>query len=61
MFARFAQWTIDVRDVELMATFWSRALGYRVHVGDDGSAKLYPTGRGGARRAYGVAAGDGRG
>jgi hypothetical protein len=42
MVSRFAQWTLDVRDVELMAEFWSGALGYDVEKGDDGSAKLYP-------------------
>jgi catechol 2,3-dioxygenase-like lactoylglutathione lyase family enzyme len=39
---RLVQWTLDVRDVELMARFWSEALGYRVAMGDDGCAKLYP-------------------
>jgi hypothetical protein len=39
---RFVQWTLDVNDVELMATFWSSALGYRADIGGDGSAKLYP-------------------
>lgn len=42
MTVRFAQWTLDVQDVELMARFWSQALGYTVEVGADGSAKLYP-------------------
>lgn len=42
MVSRFAQWTLDVHDVEVMAEFWSRALGYDVDKGDDGSAKLYP-------------------
>jgi hypothetical protein len=42
MTARFAQWTLDVEDVELMAHFWSQALGYTVSMGDDGCAKLYP-------------------
>jgi hypothetical protein len=42
MVAQFVQWTLDVRDVELMARFWSRALGYRADLGDDGCAKLYP-------------------
>ncbi|MBA2530437.1 MAG: VOC family protein [Euzebyales bacterium] len=44
MVVRLAQWTLDVRDVELMAAFWSKALGYRVEVGGDGCAKLYPPG-----------------
>ena len=44
MTVRFAQWTVDVRDVETMSTFWAAALGYRVDAGDDGCAKLYPPG-----------------
>ncbi|MFG2099205.1 VOC family protein [Micromonospora echinaurantiaca] len=40
--ARVAQYTLDVTDVDRMATFWSAALGYRVEQGGDGSAKLYP-------------------
>jgi catechol 2,3-dioxygenase-like lactoylglutathione lyase family enzyme len=43
MTVRFAQWTLDVQDVERMATFWSAALGYdEVRRGEDGAAKLYP-------------------
>jgi len=42
MTVRFVQWTLDVHDVDLMAGFWSQALGYRVERGDDGNAKLYP-------------------
>jgi predicted enzyme related to lactoylglutathione lyase len=42
MVSRFAQWTLDVQDTELMARFWSQVLGYRVEAGDDGNAKLYP-------------------
>ena len=42
MTMRFVQWTIDVVDVEVMATFWSAALGYQIDQGDDGCAKLYP-------------------
>jgi catechol-2,3-dioxygenase len=42
MTVRFAQWTLDVRDPERLAAFWSAALGYDVKRGDDGSAKLYP-------------------
>lgn len=42
MTIRFVQWTLDVHDVELMAGFWSQALGYTVDHGDDGAAKLYP-------------------
>jgi catechol 2,3-dioxygenase-like lactoylglutathione lyase family enzyme len=42
MTVRFAQWTLDVQDTERMVDFWSRALGYRVDRGEDGSAKLLP-------------------
>ena len=42
MTVRFVQWTLDVVDVELMAQFWSQALGYRADMGGDGHAKLYP-------------------
>lgn len=42
MTVRFAQWTLDVDDADLMIGFWSRALGYEVRRGDDGSATLYP-------------------
>jgi hypothetical protein len=37
-----AQWTLDVHDVELMAGFWSQALGYRAEAGRDGSVSLLP-------------------
>jgi hypothetical protein len=30
MTVRFAQWTLDASDVDLMSRFWSQALGYRV-------------------------------
>ncbi|CAA9287523.1 MAG: hypothetical protein AVDCRST_MAG41-4115 [uncultured Corynebacteriales bacterium] len=30
MTSRIAQWTLDVRDVERMAEFWSQVLGYRI-------------------------------
>jgi hypothetical protein len=40
--SRISQVTVDVRDVAVMATFWSAALGYTADRGDDGSAKLYP-------------------
>jgi catechol 2,3-dioxygenase-like lactoylglutathione lyase family enzyme len=40
--SRISQLTLDVTDVQLMADFWSRALGYRTDRGSDGSAKLYP-------------------
>jgi len=42
MVIKFVQWTLDVHDVAVMAEFWSKALGYRVDLGDDGNAKLYP-------------------
>ena len=43
MVSRIAQWTLDVQDVELMARFWSQALGYRVVPDDDGrSVHLHP-------------------
>jgi catechol 2,3-dioxygenase-like lactoylglutathione lyase family enzyme len=38
----FAQWTLDVRDPERMAAFWSAALGYEIDRGEDGSAMLFP-------------------
>jgi len=40
--SRISQVTVDVRDVDMMAAFWSAALGYTADQGDDGSAKLYP-------------------
>ena len=30
MTSRIAQWTLDVRDVDRMAEFWSQVLGYRI-------------------------------
>jgi len=42
--SRIRQWTLDVRDVDVMGRFWSAALGYRAEYGDDGCAKLYPPG-----------------
>ncbi|HEY0637081.1 MAG TPA: VOC family protein [Pseudonocardiaceae bacterium] len=42
MSAYLSQWTFDVRDVEVMARFWSEALGYSIDRGDDGNAKLRP-------------------
>jgi catechol 2,3-dioxygenase-like lactoylglutathione lyase family enzyme len=42
MVTRFAQWTLDVRDVERMAAFWSAVLGYRVDRGEDGNIHLRP-------------------
>ncbi|GAB3456717.1 VOC family protein [Actinophytocola sediminis] len=44
MTIRFAQWTLDVRDVDLMIDFWSRALGYTAEHDHDGSAMLYSPG-----------------
>ena len=46
MASHFAQWTLDVQDVAVMAAFWSEALGYRADLRPDGSAKLYPPGDG---------------
>jgi catechol-2,3-dioxygenase len=42
MVSRFAQWTLDVHDVETMAVFWSQVLGYGIEPGDDGDAHLRP-------------------
>jgi hypothetical protein len=42
MTARIAQWTLDVHDAELMAHFWSAALGYRIEQTTSGSPHLYP-------------------
>jgi hypothetical protein len=42
MTIRITQWTLDVIDVDLMAGFWSSALGYTVDKREDGSAKLFP-------------------
>ena len=42
MVATVAQWTIDVRDVPLMAEFWSAALGYRSRRLSGGEVKLLP-------------------
>ena len=39
MVSRIDQWTLDVRDVAVMARFWAAALGYRI--GDDGQ-HLWP-------------------
>lgn len=46
MVSRFAQWTLDVHDVERMARFWSQVLGYRIDRGGDGDAHLRPPGPG---------------
>jgi Glyoxalase-like domain len=42
MICSVAQWTLDVHDVQLVAGFWARALGYRIHTQDDGNVKLWP-------------------
>lgn len=42
MTTRISQWTLDVQDVERMASFWSGALGYRVEADGDGDATLHP-------------------
>jgi catechol 2,3-dioxygenase-like lactoylglutathione lyase family enzyme len=41
--SRFAQWTLDVRDVDRMAEFWSQVLGYEIDTGD-GVTHLVPPG-----------------
>jgi len=40
--SRFGQWTLDVHDVDRMATFWSQVLGYRVERHRTGDAHLWP-------------------
>jgi hypothetical protein len=42
MTSRFAQWTLDVHDVDKMAAFWAQALGYDIEFGADGDAHLRP-------------------
>jgi catechol 2,3-dioxygenase-like lactoylglutathione lyase family enzyme len=42
MTCRIAQVTLDVSDIDAMSAFWSAALGYSVHRGDDGNATLRP-------------------
>ena len=44
MTSRFAQWTLDVRDVDRMAEFWSQVLGYDIDVDGDGNTHLVPPG-----------------
>jgi catechol 2,3-dioxygenase-like lactoylglutathione lyase family enzyme len=46
MVSRFEQWTLDVRDVDRAAAFWSAVLGYQIEPGDDGDAHLRPPGDG---------------
>ena len=36
MTLRFAQWTLDVHDSRLMATFWAAALGYEIGAAGQG-------------------------
>lgn len=45
MAVHVAQCTIDVENLDLMVAFWSAALGYDIEQGDDGSAKLWPSGQ----------------
>ena len=42
MVSTFCQWTIGVQDLDLMATFWSGALGYHRHDLDSGATQLRP-------------------
>ena len=42
MTSRFAQWTLDVHDLDTMRSFWSQALGYRVDSCDQGHTHLRP-------------------
>jgi predicted enzyme related to lactoylglutathione lyase len=42
MTLHIVQWTLDVNDLDLEATFWSHALGYRIEPHGDDGAKLYP-------------------
>ena len=60
MTALFAQWTLDVHDVDQMARFWSEALGYRVDRDDDGNVHLCPARRRPAGDAHRLAAGQRR-
>jgi hypothetical protein len=39
MTVRMVQWTLDVHDVDVMANFWSRALGYEVRKRSDGACR----------------------
>jgi catechol 2,3-dioxygenase-like lactoylglutathione lyase family enzyme len=40
--SQIAQWTLDVHDVDLMARFWSEALGYEIDKAHDGNVHLFP-------------------
>ncbi|MFS0886949.1 VOC family protein [Aeromicrobium sp. 179-A 4D2 NHS] len=43
MTAVIRQWTIDARDIDLMARFWAEALGYRLERDGDGpTCHLWP-------------------
>jgi predicted enzyme related to lactoylglutathione lyase len=42
--SRFAQWTLDVRDVGRMAEFWSQVLGYEIDADPGGTTHLRPPG-----------------
>ncbi|MEJ3747668.1 VOC family protein [Actinomycetes bacterium KLBMP 9797] len=42
MVSHIAQWTLDVHDVDRMAEFWSRALGYDIDKTDEGNVHLVP-------------------
>jgi catechol 2,3-dioxygenase-like lactoylglutathione lyase family enzyme len=44
MTSRIAQWTLDVHDLDLMATFWSQVLGYRIDEEYGGTLHLLPPG-----------------
>jgi hypothetical protein len=44
--SRFRQWTLDVVDVEKMATFWSEVLGYGIEPGEGDDVHLRPSGHG---------------
>ena len=46
MTTRIVRWTLDVADVDRMAEFWSRALGYRIDPEDDGAVHLEGPGAG---------------
>jgi nicotinamide-nucleotide amidase len=46
MTSRISQVTLDVRDVQQAARFWSAVLGGTVELGDDGCATLRPPGGG---------------
>ena len=41
MTCSIAQWTIDAHDIELMADFWSEALGYHLEPDDNGEGTCH--------------------